>query len=122
MKMTNNEIYGHAITLSEVFSDNTQKFPMKINFCLQKNKKTLINLGQDIEEARKQIFENYGTLSEDGDHYMILSENIDVAQRELEDLLNLEQEVNICMIPAEGLTNDISLTAAQMEALMFMIE
>ena len=122
MKLTNNEIYCYAIALNEAFADNTQRLPMKVNFYLQKNKKTLVELGQDIEESRLDIIRNYGELTEDGTQYSISRDKGDAAQKELEDLLNLEQEVNIYMISADNLSDDISLTTAQMKAMLFMIE
>lgn len=122
MKLTNNEIYSYAIALNEAFADNTQRLPMKVNFYLQKNKKTLTELGRDIEESRMDIVRNYGELTEDGTQYAIPRENIEPAQKELEDLLALEQEVNIYMISADSLSDDISLTTGQMEAIMFMID
>ena len=122
MKLTNNEIYGYAIALNEAFTDNTQRLPMKVNFYLHKNKKTLVTLGQDIEESRLEIIRDYGELSNDNASYLIPSEKIALAQKELEDLLALEQEVEIYMIKADSLPDDISLTTAQMEAMLFMIE
>lgn len=122
MKLTNNEIYSYAIALNEAFADNTQRLPMKVNFYLQKNKKALVELGQDIEESRFDIIRNYGELTEDGTQYSIPRDKMEEAQKELEDLLALEQEVNIYMISADSLTDDISLTTGQMEAIMFMID
>lgn len=122
MKLTNNEIYSYAIALNEAFVDNTQRLPMKVNFYLQKNKKTLAELGRDIEESRLDIIRNYGELTEDGTQYSISRDKVNAAQKELEDLLALEQEVNIYMISADSLTDDISLTTGQMEAIMFMID
>lgn len=122
MKLTNNEIYGYALALNEAFADNTQRLPMKVNFYLQKNKKTLMELGQDIEESRLDIIRNYGEPTEDGTQYSIPRDKIEAAQKELEDLLTLEQEVNIYMISADNLSDDISLTTAQMKAMLFMIE
>lgn len=122
MKLTNNEIYSYAIALNEAFSDNTQRLPMKINFYLQKNKKTLIALGQDIEESRLEIIRSYGEPIENSTQYSIPRDKVEEAQKELEDLLALEQEVNIYMISADSLTDDISLTTGQMEAIIFMIE
>lgn len=122
MKLTNNEIYGYAVALNEAFSDDTQRLPMKFNFYLQKNKKTLTELGSDIEDSRADIIRSYGKLTEDGTQYEIPSDIVEKAQKELEDLLMLEQEVNIYMIKSNDLTDDISLTTKQMEALMFMIE
>lgn len=122
MKLTNQEIYGYALALNEAFADNTQRLPMKVNFYLQKNKKTLMDLGQDIESSRMEIISAYGTISEDGTQYTIPQEKIELAQKELEDLLNLEQEVQIYKINIDNLPDDIILTTGQMEAMMFMIE
>ena len=121
MKLTNNEIYSYAIALNEAFTDNTQRLPMKVNFYLQKNKKILTELGQDLEESRKDIIKAYGK-TEDSIHYEIPTENVEIAQKELEDLLALEQEVEIYMIKVDNLPDDISLTTAQMEAMLFMID
>jgi ligand-binding sensor domain-containing protein len=42
--------------------------------------------------------------------------------KELEDLFNLEQEVNIYKINIDNFGDDIVLTTGQMEALLFMID
>ena len=52
MKLTNNQIYTYANSLSMAFTDAEQKFPVKVNFYLQKNKAILLSLAQDIEKAR----------------------------------------------------------------------
>ena len=122
MKMTNNEIYTHARVLMEVFQDGEQKFPIKVNFYLQKNKATLLALAQDIEKSRLEIAQNYGELDEKGEQYVISNEKMPAAAKELEDLFALEQEVQIYKINIDNLSDDLVLTAAQMEALMFMIE
>ena len=122
MKLTNNLIYSYAIALNKAFVDNTQRLPMKVNFYLQKNKKTLMELGQDIEESRLDIIRNYGEPTEDGLTYFISEDKIADAQKELEDLFALEQEVKIYKINPNNLPDDISLTTGQMEAIMFMIE
>lgn len=122
MKMTNNEIYTHARQLMEAFQDGDQKLPIKVNFYLQKNKNTLISLAQDIEQARLGVAQTYGVLDESGENYQIPNDKLEEASRELEDLFNLEQDVNICTIKADSLDDDLTLTMAQMEALMFMVE
>lgn len=123
MKLTNNQIYSYTIQLNEAFNDASQRLPMKINFYLQKNKATLTNLAQDIENSRMDIIKDYGVpVGGESDKYSIPAEKVQEAQQELMDLLNLEQEVNIYMISADSLTDDISLTTAQMEAIMFMID
>lgn len=122
MKMTNNEIYIRARQLMEAFQDGDQKLPIKVNFYLQKNKNTLLGLAQDIEQARLGIAQTYGVLDESGEQYQIPDENLEKASRELEDLFNLEQDVPVSMIKIDSLDDDLTLTTAQMEALMFMAE
>lgn len=119
--MTNLEIYTIASKLFEAFNDSEQKFPVKMNFFLQKNKRTLLSLAQEIEEARMNIAQTYGTDSGDG-NFSIAPENISKAQEELDQLFNIEQDVNIIKISYNDLDPNMELTAAQMDALMFMIE
>ena len=122
MLMKNYEIYESAKALLDAFTDTTQYLPIKINFFIQKNKNILINLAQDIEMIRMNIIQTYGMPSEDNDNQFIISpENIEIASKELDDLFNIEQEVDIYKINIENFPEDISLTTGQMEALMFMI-
>ena len=122
MTMTNNEIYNYTRQLMEAFQDGEQRLPIKVNFYLQKNKNTLLALAQDIEKARIEIAQNYGELDDDGQMYQIPAEKLDVAAKELEDLFNLEQDVNIYKINIDSLSDDLTFTTAQMEAIMFMID
>lgn len=122
MKMTNNEIYFHANQLLEVFQDNSQKLPIKINFYLQKNKSILVSLAQEIEKTRMEIAQSYGELDNETNSFIIPPEKMVEASKELNDLFNLEQDVNIYMINIDSLSDDYDMTTAQMEAIMFMIE
>ena len=122
MKLTNNEIYNFATRLQEEFQDSTQKLPVKVNFYLQKNKNTLLALGQDIEKARMEIVQNYGEMNEETQQFIVPPEKIADAAKELEELFNLEQEVQIYTVKIDNFSDDISLTTGQMEAIMFMID
>lgn len=122
MTMTNNEIYTYTRQLMDAFSDGEQKLPIKINFYLQKNKNTLLALAQDIERSRLEIAQSFGTLDDAGEQYVIPSDKLAEASKELEDLFNLEQDVAIHKISIDSLNDDLMLSAAQMEALMFMID
>lgn len=122
MLLTNNEIYVRAQELATVFNDGEQKLPIKVNFYLQKNKSTLIALAQDIDKSRMDILQTYGTLNEEGNAYNIPDDKIAEVSKELEDLFNLEQEVHIYKVNIDSLSDDLTLTTAQMEALMFMID
>ena len=122
MLMKNSEIYNYAQALTEAFRDNNQRLPVKINFYLQKNKKTLLGLSQDIVQSRMEIAQNYGILNEEGTAYNIPEENISIVNTEIQDLLNIEQEVPIYQVSIDSFSDDLTLTTAQMEAIMFMID
>lgn len=122
MKMTNNEIYGVANLLMEHFQDNSLKLPVKVNFYLQKNKKLLIELAQDIEKNRMDIANQYGTLDEQTGQYQVEQDKIEKASNELNELFNLEQDVKIYKVSIEDFKDEFVLTTGQMDALMFMIE
>ena len=122
MILTNNEIYNYASDLFEAFQDNNQRLPIKINFYLQKNKKTLLELSQDIEKSRIEIAKHYGVFDPETNKYNIPNEKLTIVNQELNDLFNLEQEVNIYKVNINNLSDDFDLTTAQMEAIMFMIE
>ena len=122
MKLTNNQIYTYATELVAAFQDSTQKFPVKVNFYLQKNKETLLAMAQDIEKARIELLSNYGTLDNESNRFTLDPDKIEIASKELEDLFNLEQEVNIYKVSIDNFGDDIVLTTGQMEALLFMID
>ena len=121
MKLTNQQIFAYANLLTQAFKDSEQRLPVKINFYLQKNKNILIELAQDIEKTRMEIAEANGKLDSEKGQYTINPENIEIVQKELTDLFNLEQDVDIYTIDIDSLGDDLTLTTGQMEALMFMI-
>lgn len=122
MVMKNSEIYTAAKNLLEAFSDSSQYLPVRLNFFITKNKNTLLALGQDIDNARIQIIQNYGTLDVNTNQYNVPVDKIEEANRELADLFNIEQDIHIDMISIDNFPSDICLTTGQMNALMFMIE
>ena len=121
MKFTNNQIYNYASQLMRSFTDSSLRLPARINFYIQKNKQTIIALGEEIDRARSEILIHYGTADEQGMVH-IPSDLIAQANQELQDLFDIEQEVNILKFSIEKFTDDISLSMEQMEAIMFMIE
>ena len=122
MKLTNEQIYNLTLYLFREFKDNSLYLPIRINFYLQKNKNQLWFLTQDIESARLGIAKKYGKISKETNRYIIPEEKQDMAQKELNDLSKLEQEVQIYKIKLSDLSDDLKLTMGQMNALMFMID
>ena len=71
---------------------------------------------------RNSIIQHYGSPdSENDDTYIISKENREVAQKELDDLIEMEQEIPILKLKFSDIEN-LEFTMNQMEALMFMIE
>lgn len=122
MKLANKQIYDISKKLLESFNDNTKYFPAKINFIIQRNKKNLLDIVETIESVRLAIAAQYGSRDpENPDVFNIAPENMDIAQRELDDLTNTEQEVNITMLSLKDIEN-IEFTSNQMDAILFMID
>lgn len=122
MKLTNNKIYDYANALAGAFSDPDLRLPVKVNFYLTKNKVTLVELAKDIEKARTEIIRNFSTLNENTNQYEVPADKTDEAMKEINELFNLEQDVNIYMIKFEDIGEKMMISTAQMEALLFMIE
>ena len=119
-KITNEEIYFINQQLNKIFEESHQYLPAKVNFYIQKNKKQIMNLAMEIEQARINIIQNFGEHAEEN-KYFIPDENITLAQKELNDLLNITQEIEVYTISLDDIEN-LQFTLPQMEALMFMIE
>lgn len=119
--LTNNEIYNYANALAEYFSNQDVKFPIKVNFYLQKNQTELMTLAQDIEKQRVEIVQEYGILNEESQQFEVPPEKFSEASEKINDLFNLTQEVKLYKVNLDAFGN-IELTPGQMQALLFMIE
>lgn len=121
INLRNGEIFSVAIILKEFCENPELVLPIKANFYLQKNKTVLLELAQEIEAARNEIFAKYGTLNEQGTGYNFDEAVIADANAELEELLMLAQDVDLYMINIDDF-KDIKLNNQEMGALMLMIE
>lgn len=121
MKFNNNEIYQIANLLAKVFGNLDIYIPAKANFFIQKNIAAFAAAAQEIEKSRLEIAKHYGELDEQGQQYKIPEEKIEEASKELSDLFSIEQDLDIKTFTIEALGN-AEFTAAQMQAIMFMIE
>ena len=109
MKLKNYEIYNYTLSLQNIFNDNEKYIPIKLNFIVQRNKKLLYDLAVEIETERTNIINNPNLSDEE-------------KNRELYNLENIEQDVNIKTVNFDYIADDrIDLTSAQMNAILFMI-
>lgn len=120
MKLKNQQIYEYGQKLA-IFVNNNAKMPVRINFYLQKNIQIITQAAEEIERARLGLAAQFGILNETQTEYIIPTENIEIINQELTDLLGLEQELNIHQFKLEDFDN-IELTFQEMSAIMFMIE
>lgn len=122
MKLTNQQIYQYAENLLSVFNDSFNTYiPAKANFYIQKNVSVLAAAGQEVEKSRLEIAKHYGTLDETNQQYIVPEDKLEEANKELQDLFNIEQDIEIKTFSIEDLGNT-EFTAGQMQAIMFMIE
>ena len=117
--MTQEEIYLLTNALMDQFENFEIRMPTAIAYAIQKNKKLFLSIAQEIEQNRYYILKHYGTLQEDG-QFIIPQENIDKANEELHNLLQIQEEVKIYVVTLDEL-NSIELTIPQISSLMFMI-
>lgn len=123
MTFKNFEIYGIAEGLLRAFAeaDSTQKLPIKLSYTIKKNTSKFQAVAEQIEKSRVELIQKYGEETEDGG-YKILPENEEKANQEFNDLMNLEDNIDVHTIDINTLADDIELTNAQMDAIMFMLK
>lgn len=118
----NDEIYRIAVELLNSFSDSDQNtyLPAAVAFSIQKNKTAILNLANDIENHRVNILTKY-SVNIEGDQLQIDPEKVNDANKELKDLLEIEQEIKVYTFKIEELM-EVKFTPAQMNAILFMID
>ena len=122
MKIQNKDITSNAEKMVLAFNDNSKYIPAKVNFIIQRNKKVLIDANDTILKVRRTIAEKYGTPDpEDSSIFLIPEQNRDTAQKEIDDLMNVVQELPIMPLPF-GYIEKLEFTANQMDAIIFMLE
>ena len=117
--MKNKNIYEYASKLS-AFNECNLNMPVRINFYLQKNIQLITEAAKEIEQARLEIGAQFGELNAERNGYDIPAEHIAEVNRELNDLFNLEQDLNIHIFKLSDF-DGIELTYHQMSAIMFMV-
>lgn len=121
MKITNQQIYQLANDLSSLANDNKIYIPAKANFFIQKNVQAITAAAQEIEKARLDIAKHYGTPDEETGNFKIPDDKMADAMKEINDLFNIEQELDIKKININDLGN-AEFTAVQMKSLIIMID
>lgn len=116
--MSNLVIYNKANALLQEFSQlEDMILPVKVHFYLQKNMEKIVSMAQELEKQRIAIVEKYNITPENKQE----SETLEQANKDIEELFSLEQEVKIYMLPLEWL-EEVELNSKQVQAFSFMLE
>lgn len=119
--LTNSKIYTYAIHIKEFCDERAESLmPARCSFYIYKNLNTLIEAAGCIDKARQNILEKYGT-QQDEDKFNIDEESRQLAQDELNDLSEIEQEIDIHYIYLQDL-NGVDLSVKQISNISFMLK
>lgn len=117
--LTNREIFTIGNAFEGAFQNDERYLPAKINFKIEKNKKNILDKMNEIEESRIKVIREFGE-EKDG-QIQIPNEKVEEVNKEIAELFDIEQEINIFMVLFEDIEN-LEFTSAEMSALLFMIE
>ena len=121
LKMTNAEIFGFWNIFKETFENDTQYLPARVSFYFYKNLSNLNNALEIIEQARRNILLTYGNFDSANNTYHFDEDKKNIANQELQELLQIEQEVEIILMALSWFDN-LNFTSKQMQILGIMIE
>lgn len=120
--MTNSEIIGLYDALTKISLNNSLKFDAVTCFKLAKNKRTIQPVMESIIEARRILFDKYGTpKNTEEPEIFIPKEKVPAFQKEYLDLLNTKVQIELEKISIEAL-KDTKLEMELIENLMPVID
>ena len=120
MKLSNLQIYEIALDLQK-YNEKNYTLPVVVNFFIQKNIQNIMTAAESIEKSRTFILEKYGKYNEEKDSYMIDPDKVKLAQKELDSLMELEQEIPVQMIQLSEIAG-VELDSLSLKAILFMIQ
>lgn len=121
MKLTNYQIFEYMQNLFNIIENDNLYIPVKANFLIQKNIKIIAAAGEEIEKSRLQVAQHYGVLDSEKNQYIIPQDKIAEANKEINDLFSIEQDLDIKTFKLDDL-GKAEFTPKQMQAIMFMVE
>lgn len=127
MKITNRRIVNDANFLGTL---NNKQLPIKVSYAISKNVSKLERELKIYNSEREKIINKYCKKDEEGNlvidennQYHIEYENIDVCNKELNELLDIEIEVNIHKFKLNDLMyGNYEMSPSEMALIDYMIE
>ncbi len=127
MKLTNRRIVNDANFL---FNLVHKQFPVKVSYAISKNISKLEKELKVYNKEREKIIDKYCKKDEEGNllidennQYSIEEENIDICNKELNELLDIEIDVNIHKFKLDDLMcGNYDMSPSEMTLIDYMIE
>ena len=95
MKLTMKEVVEIGFRTVQKLSMIEGKVPIKTTYRIGKLEKKMEKIVKDFNEARQKLFLKYGTTDEKTKQMNILPENVEAFQKEIEDFVNQEIEIEV---------------------------
>lgn len=106
--MTNTDIYTVYESLAKLSHDKELKMPAKVGYTILKNRNLLEPYYKALMESRYSIIEKYAEKNDEG-QLEVPSEKLGEANKELADLLEMEEEIQLTKLNVESLPDGIDL-------------
>lgn len=127
IKLTNERIVDSVDTLKEL---NNAKLPVKVAYAITKNINKIDNELKAYIEEKSKLIDKYGEKDKEGKlkidekgNIPLKKEYIEDYNKDIKELLSIENEVDIHMIQLDNLLNsDYSISPSELSAIDFMIE
>lgn len=122
MTLTNGQIYNYSKLLIKFNKNFHSDMSVVINYYIQSNISKILDAGAEVEKSIIFITNKYKDDQQNESGIIkIKDEYIDKAQKELDDLSNIKQNIDIHFIKLSDL-KDIHLSTEELQAILFMIE
>lgn len=117
--MKNGDVLAAYETLQRISSDPNLKFNVTLGYMLAKNKEILRQEAVIIYNMRREIIMEHGKI--DGNEITVPSEYVDEINQKIDDLMNIESDVKIKLIPID-LLDKYELSMEDIEGLKELIQ
>lgn len=117
--MKNGDVLAAYETLQRISSDPNLKFNVALGYMLAKNKEILRQEAVIIYNMRREIIMEHGKIDEN--EITVPSEYIDEINQKIDDLMNIESDVKIKLIPID-LLDKYELNMEDIEGLKELIQ
>ena len=117
--MKNGDVLAAYETLQRISSDPNLKFNVALGYMLAKNKEILRQEAVIIYNMRREIIMEHGRI--DGNEITVPSEYVDEVNQKIDDLMNIESDVKIKLIPID-LLDKYELNMEDIEGLKELIQ